>query len=260
MTSFNTKYMINEYKSDLGITIKNLGVKIQTDAPHISSLYDERTGGSCGGGIGFKPRRLEAIFENGRRLLYPVPAIDKLDDFIAKLTPGLIAGATPGNAGDEAICLNLLGEEWGMVPPSIGSPKQADAYNVVLGSIKKEAVNYKYKSDVTKIGEVRLSFAFQKNWVEDVIKCQKTGLDDPNTSASICTAGTGIKPRKLIMSTSYNNTQSFRGKSTGSRDVPVSIITSIKETAGKIENCSRCIGYVGETIPNVQLYYGGGII
>ena len=252
--------MIDEYKSDLGITIKNLGVKIQTDAPHIGSLYTARKGGGCGGGIGFKPRRLEAIFENGRRLLYPVPSIDKLDDFIAKLTPGLIAGAVPGNSSDEAICLHLLGEEWGMVPPSIGSPKQADAYNVVMGSIKKEAVNYKYKSDITKIGEIRLSFSFQTNWVKEVITCQKAGIDDPNSSSSICTAGSGIKPRKLIMSTSYNNTQSFKGKSTGSRDVPISKATDIKSTAGKIEKCSRCIGYVGESIPNVQLYYGGGIV
>ncbi|BAQ67070.1 hypothetical protein GM3709_3835 (plasmid) [Geminocystis sp. NIES-3709] len=252
--------MINEYVSDLGITIKNLGIKIQTGAPAIASIYQARAGGTCGGGIAFKPRRLEAIFEDGRKLLYPVGKVGDIQTVAARLMPGILSNIAPGEGDDEAICLNLLGEEWGQVPPSIAVPAQESLYTVVKGSIKKEAVNYEYVSDVSEIGTVRLSFAFQTNWVADIIECQKSGLSDPKTENTICTAGSGISPRKLIMSTGYNNDESFKGKSAGSRDVPVSARGSIVSTAQGIVECSRCIGYKGESVPNIQLYYGGGII
>ena len=253
MASFNTKYMINEYVTDFGITIKNLGVKIQTGAPKIANIYQERTGGTCGGGFDFKPRRLEAIFEDGRRLLYPVESIAKIQEIGATLMPSVLDGAIPGDAEDEAICLNLLGEEWGMIPPSIAVANQTTLYAVVKGSIKKQSVTYNYISDITELGTIKLSFNFQTNWVAEVITCQKKGIT-PLTGSQICTAGAGISPRKLIMSTAYTNDQSYRGRSTGSRDVPVADSSKLATVANDIKNCSRCIAYVGETIPNVQLF------
>lgn len=252
--------MINEYVTDFGITIKNLGVKIQTGAPKIANIYQERTGGTCGGGFDFKPRRLEAIFEDGRRLLYPIGKIGDLKSVAQQLQPGLLANAIPGESGDEAICLNLLGEEWGQVPPTIAQPKQKGLFNVVKGSIKKEAINYEYQSDISDIGTIRLSFNFQTNWVSKILECQKAGLRDAKSESSICTIGSGVTPRRLIMSTGYNNDESFKGRSTGSREVPVSGRSFIKATAESIEECSRCIGYRGESVPNVQLYFGGGLL
>lgn len=246
--------MINEYTTDFGTKIKNLGIRIQTDAPQIGALYQTRTGGTCGGGFDFKPRRLEAIFEDGRRLLYPVPNIDKIQDFGGALLPSLLDGIIPGDGSNEAICINLLGEEWGMIPPTIATANQTNLYTVVKGSIKKESVSYDYESDISEIGELKLSFSFQTNWVADVVECQKKGLKNPDAALNICTTGTGISPRKLIMGTAYNNDQSFKGKSTGARAVPVSVRNQIANVAEDIADCSRCIGYVGESIPNIQLF------
>jgi hypothetical protein len=273
MARINTDWMIEEYTDDFGRKYKNVFFKIQNGAPKLDSLYKARPAAlSCGGGLIFKPRALVVTFGDGRTLRYPVAAQNKIDDIVKELLPSAADNLTPGTGADEAVCINLDGEEWSLVPGSIfgGLSFKTTPYNNIPNRGKKETGTYSYQSDVDGLGKLTLGYSVEE-LPADLANCQKAGMAEIKSGRGICSASAlGIDPRHFVIQalwTADDNSILPGGKAGGNvrRRANVSgydenILPGSKkpqDVAKEIDKCAYCLGWKGESIRNLHNLVSG---
>lgn len=268
MALVDTRWMVGEYTDDFGNKYKNIFFKIQPGAPHMPVYYSARpTNLICGGNIPFRMRYLEARFNDGRTLRYPVPNTGLIDNITKSLKPSLLDETIPGEGADEAACINLVGEEWPNVPASVLGVTlnfKTSPYTNIPSRGTKETGTYTYLSDIPGVGKFTLTYRIEKD-PNDLNQCQKEGLAEIKETVGICSGGAlGIKPRHFIINALADNSNA---NLTGDkkirkviRNVNVSgydqnILPGAKlppQVAQAIDKCSYCFGWKGESVRNIQ--------
>jgi hypothetical protein len=240
--------------------------------------YQERAEGvSCGDTRLFKHRRLRVKFYNGATIEFPVARPDLIDDMVKIFKPSLLNSAIPGTGGDEAACIDLIGEKWNFVPPGLIGAKQDDFRTTSIkggdpeAGDKKTTYVYKYTSEVPTVGTITTGFPIH-NDSETIRNCQLEGMTDyelKDTSIVPCSAKTlGIKPRHFLIKSAleYDSNGFFIGGKTEKaviRMAPVSGDSNLlfsdkaKAVGKKLADCAFCLGWNGESVKNVHLLLSG---
>lgn len=277
MARISTQYMMEEYIDDFGNKYRNIPFKIQPNAPKVGAEempYVERPDSlSCGGGIPFTTRRLLVTFNDGRKLTYPVPKLSDLLIMIRQLKPSLVDKDIIGIGGDEAACIDLIGEKWNLVPPSVlGASLSFKTTPYIDIPIRgtKETGTYSYKSDFPSLGKIQLGYRIE-NQQAMLLKCQKEGMAEISTAKGICQGkALGVKPRHFIINAIAqtgndavlipDNLEVGITYSKVIRNVIVSgydpnILPGAKtpvEVAKVIDKCAYCLGWEGESIKGIH--------
>lgn len=252
--------MIAEYHSDIGgKTYKNVPFKIREG---LDACYPYPTAAkNCTCNIPFKMRALIATFGGA-----DVPGGSTAKECLTVRFP--IFGASALNvlelASDlkqcGAICIDLDGEEWGVVPPSI-IPYTPTFSLITLqtGSFtdKRNGRAQEYVSNgVGGKKPVKVAYDSDPSAFAALIDSCIGVLDNQ----AICEIS-DIMPRHLIArgnSTSGVEAPENKGRSIFSRKVPVKDVGDIVDCGTIIGNFAgiQCIGYKGESIKRVDLLLG----
>lgn len=243
MSRYDRSHMIATYVDDLGKEHKNQSFKIQGNAPLISAFYQARTKALCSGGKFFKFRHLLATFEDGRKLQYPVPDPANALDWAGQLV------------GAGALCIDLVGEEWGFIPKNlIPGDYRSGAYTGLPPRKTYNSVTFDYTPSTSGVDAVRLSTRIPTDNAE-LKECQEKGLEGMEEGAGICNAAGIIDPRRLIIQArsvdAFNSADFREGKVV--RNAIVSSPLAVVATGSEIVGCAECLGYRGESIPNIHV-------
>jgi hypothetical protein len=279
----NADFWIKEYVDDFGNKYPNYKFKISGVAPRFNdvkgaALYQERVQGvACGDTRLFKHRRLRVKFYNGATIEFPVARPDLIDDMVKILKPSLLNNAIPGAGGDEAACIDLIGEKWNFVPPGLIGASQSDFQTTPItngdpeAGDKKTTYVYKYVSEVPTVGEITTSFPIHDD-SETLRNCQLEGMTDyelKDTSIVPCSAKTlGVKPRHFLIKSAltFDSNGLFIG---GQQDKAVIRMAPVSGDSGllfsdkakavgkKLADCAYCLGWNGESVKNVHLLLSG---
>lgn len=251
MALVNTTYQISTYIDDFGREVKNVPIKFGDGAPNavLSQLYTPRTAEvSCGATNLFKLRRLRAVFIDGSTHEFPLP----------NRTPEAIEDALNLLLANEAACVSLIGEKWGLVPSTRfgGISFRGTPFTNIPSRGVKESVSYNYQSDFVG-GVLRTSTSIEKAPTE-LADCQKSGLDNAVVEGGgICSAaGLGLAPRKYIiqaLATKAGDPPDKIRRVTRQAIISERSSASIETAIAGIAPCAYCVGYQGESIDNLQL-------
>lgn len=255
MALVNATRMLPTYTDDFGTEYKNLNVKFGDDVPSavIEDLYDARTNIiSCAATSLFSPRALIATFEDGTKHRFP----------LASRTTADIETAVLLLKKNTAICIDLEGESWNLVPQTFFSEAtfKTTPFTDIPSEKVQESISFNYAPDIQAEGNVRLSTRVEKN-PTSLNNCQKSALDDAKIQGGgICSGKSlGISPRKYII-------QALAKKTGEGDDIPPrrvvrnAIVSSktaatLKSDIDGIAPCAYCVGYQGESVKNVHLLF-----
>lgn len=243
MSRYNTTRQIDIYEDDFGNTYRNVPFKIQLDAPLLTN-YGSRSAGACGGSLPFNTRRLVALFEDGRKLIYPVARESEVQQFAADLV------------GAGALCVDLVGEKWNILTgPAVGG--NLNYRNTPYTGLTPSKVyiigNYQYTSDLglTGLTTVRLPVRIPNDGAQELYSAQQACLTDFNTNNGVCAAGSIVKARHLIIQAQAVDTDTPDPKSV-IRKAYVSEKSSLSQCAIDAADAAFCLGYRGESIANIH--------
>mgnify|MGYP007093986896 CR=1 FL=1 len=230
MSRYNVSLMMETYTDDFGNEYSNIPVKIQKDAPEITTIYQARVNGLCAPAKFFKPRHLIATFTDGRKLKYPIDSEDSV-----------VATAIVLKA-EGAVCIDYVGERWNFIlGATVGGALEyrSEAYANLVASKDFETGSFAYTSALTIPGitTVRLPYRVPANDNADLKECQEKGLVGPEAATGICAAGGIIVPRFFTIRATADD----GGKV--ARKAKVSLKTSLKTTAIDIAGCAQCLSY-----------------
>jgi len=247
--------MLPTYTDDFGTEYKNLNVKFGDDAPTavIEDLYDARTNIiSCAATKLFSPRALVATFENGTQHRFPLAsrATDDIETAVLLLKK------------NAAVCIDLEGESWNLVPQTFfsGTTFRSTPFTDIPSEKVQESISFNYAPDIQASGNVRLSTRVEKN-PSSLNGCQKSALDDAKIQGGgICSGKSlGISPRKYIIQALAKKTG--EGDDVNPRRVVRNAIVSsklpatLKSDIDEIAPCAYCVGYQGESVKNIHLLF-----
>lgn len=255
MALVNATRMIGTYTDDFGNDYPNLNVKFGDDVPAtvIQTLYATRTNEvNCGATGLFTPRALIATFNTGVVHRFPLANRDhaSLEEAVNLLKD------------DEAVCIDLEGEKWSLVPQSFftGTTFRSAPFTDIPSEKVQESVSYDYTPDIQVSGTVRLSTRVEKTPTA-LNACQKSGLEDVQVQGGgICAGGgLGISPRRYIIQALATKA----GDPVGAKPrrvvrnaiVSDKIAANIKTAITEIAPCAYCVGYQGESVKNVHLLF-----
>lgn len=247
MSRYDTSHMIAEYEDDFGNKYKNVPFKIQLGAPYLT-YYASRSGGSCGGSLPFKTRRLVALFEDGRKLIYPVAK----ESEVKTVTQNLVAQG--------ALCVDLIGEKWGVLTgPVVGGDLnyRITPYNGLTASKTYIVGGYDYTSELglTGLETVRLPVRIPNDGSQELYSAQQGCLENFETSVGICSAGNLVKARHLIIQARAIDSDTTDPKSV-IRKAFVSVKGDLAQCATQSAEAAFCLGYQGESINNIHRLAG----
>lgn len=283
--------VIPEYKSDLFVggtdpTLTNDSKGIYNNVPFkiktgfadtcLPGRYQDNPGSICGGNTKlFSMRKLVATFgpntapgtsgKEGSKVEFPVDDIAGLKDDVADLK----------KCG--AVCIDLVGERWKIIPQSIGGQKiyTPDSTVIVLKfgqKIPSTSGKVNYKSDglsgTLNIGDGDLDVIATVKWESDptdFARLIEDCIGKPDTSKGCAIARSGFKHRRLVAigtsattdGTGADDQLTAKDKKVFRREVPVdrsgayplACITSFASFKG-----IQCWAYKGEDIKNIHLY------
>jgi hypothetical protein len=230
--------MIEEYTTDFGTKVKNLGIKILEGYADKVSEYTERTEENlCPSGNLFQPRALIATFEDGTKVKYP---IGDRSNLVARARELLSNGA---------VCIDYEGEYWPYVPSTLilGISYRSTPLGGFTNDGSKTTGTFNYQSDI--LGTVVQPFA---------IESEPAGLV---TTAIACLSGIVYGSGFCTSTRSLNiKARRFRGKGlvagtnrkTYSRDIKMSSPNPTNCGAANAPNY-YCLSYIGESIKNLHL-------
>jgi hypothetical protein len=257
MPLINTDYMVATYTDDFGKTYPNIPIKF-SDSVSGTLLtafgYALRSGVTvCGGNLPFQMRYLQAVFADGTSHQFPV------------FNRANIAARVASLKANDAICINLVGEQWNVLPPSITGEAsfKSTPYTDISPTGLKTSYSFTYSSDVLsatseEATEPTLTLKTSVETAPTALHdCQIAGLEDATAgSIGICSiAGVGIDPRKYII-----QALAKKGEETKFRRVVRQAIVSNEAAADilavveDVSSCAYCLGYRGESITNVHAF------
>ena len=237
MAKQNTSLQITSYRSDFGDLYSQLPVRFSANAPIPDNVYAERTGTCGGGGLPFSPRYLLASFDDGQ-YKYVVPRLTSIPTIVASL---LTLGAN---------CIDLFGEEWTTLPPSV-LPDNAEAFRTtpyaatdINGNGDKETGKFTYTSGV--LGAQRVGYTLESTNAT-LLGIQKTGMTEAVVGGlNSRPKNRIINPRKIILHAEVAD------GTTISRICPVSTVERIDAVIVAAAPAAFYLGYIGESTRRLQ--------
>jgi hypothetical protein len=255
MALINASRMIPNYTDDFGNDYKNLNVKFGDGAPTAvtDDFYDDRTSSiSCASTSLFSPRALIATFDDGTIHKFP----------LASRATGDIEDAVLLLKTNNAVCIDLEGESWTLVPQTFFATAtfKSTPFTDIPSEKVQESITFDYSSDIQASGTVKLTTRIETAPTA-LNTCQKSALESPQVqSGGICAGRSlGITPRKYIISALATKTgdpvtappRKVIRNAIVSTKVGATIITKITGIAP----CAYCVGYRGESVKNVHLLF-----
>ncbi|MDG2989488.1 hypothetical protein L3556_00860 [Candidatus Synechococcus calcipolaris G9] len=241
-----------EYKSDLIVngqlhTIKKLRFKMKEGKldPFTDCAQIEMPDSVCGSASILKPRAVVVTFNTGERIRFPIDEPSKVPTCIAVLS-----------ARDDVICVDLDGEEWRVIPPSLtgGGTPNATPYSLPTGAKSEKLTGgYDYTSDV--MGQVRYKYAVEllPDAISSVIL---TCLENTGPKDACTLPIPGFRPRHLTLKANRERTPGEPNSPMIARKVPVSSVTGVAECAEALAPLGLCLSYKGESIRNAHNLIG----
>jgi hypothetical protein len=254
MALINTSNQIKDYVDDFGTVYSSpIPLKFGDDVPAGALTlpgYENRTTFvSCSGGLPFTPRYMEALFINGSKHKFVIQ--NRTFEVLQQALTTLIAA--------NAICIDLVGESWSVVPPGIlgGSLTfKSSPFTDIPSSRVTQSVAYDYTPDVQTTGNLRFRTSIETNPTA-LNTCQKSALANTAVSGGgICSGSAlGITPRKWVIQALATKSDDPAGKSRSVRRnavVSTKEAAAIKSSVSGIVACAYCVGYQGESATSLQ--------
>lgn len=225
---------------------KKLPIKIregfQSDA---GSIYQAKTKAICNVSNLFTPRRLIATFHTdsnnakyGAKIIYPVPRTQD----IATMVNALKANG--------AACIDLEGEEWQYVPPTIGNYTiGSGSFTLSVGSTSpKTAGTIKGDSDVQGANQ-----NFKVRWETDPSALSSAISDcaGPFVTEEACFSSNLNVRKVIIYSVNQAGGKIVRSAPVAKKEDILDCIAAIMDVNGV-----HCVGYKGESAKRVDLLIG----
>lgn len=246
--------VVNQYISDIGNTAyDNVAFKQRFgfDDCNASLGYLEDVDTLCPPSKFFSMRYLKATFDDtalpgrrGAQIQFPVASPD----------PVAIQAAVTALKGCGAVCIDLIGERWTVVPPSIGNYTVGTA-QMVLGDdgqyADKRAGRAIYSSDALGAGQiVNVAYEIEPVALSGVIDGCIGAIDE----SSACLIA-GISPRRAIAKGSVQN--DANPKASFSRAAPIQSLAEVQNCISNVGNINfvQCVGYRGENIRRIDLLF-----
>jgi len=247
--------VVTQYTSDIaGTTYDNVGFKIRTgfdDCTTAIGAYDDSVDSLCPPSRFFAMRHLVATFDDGgtpgrrgSRIKFPVASPSTLD-----ITAAVLALKACG-----AVCIDLVGEKWTVVPPSIGG-YSAGADKMVLNNdgemADKKSGRILYSSDAAGANQlVNVAYEIEPVALSNAIDGCVGTLDE----SPACVLA-GIRPRRGIAKGAVVNADN--PKATFSRVAPIRALAEVQNCISTVGNLPfvQCMGYQGESIRRVDLLF-----
>lgn len=242
--------MMPEYYSDLNILYKNFRFKIKDAPTYVRAFgscgnYEAPLDLPCNTNFLLEPRKLIVTFKDGMKMEFPVykPAeVTKCAEKILK--------------HKDVICLDYEGEEWYVIPPTVGKYKPKKLNYELPRNEKAEKISgyAKYESDA--LGDTVVKFAVEK--APDAVS--KIGLAClPNREEPGCNFGAVIKGRHVIFKAKgaavKAGSEVFHQQKIV-RKFQVADLKDLCTCIRRLGNESECVGYKGESIRNLHLLLG----
>lgn len=228
---------IATYTSDLGIVYPNVRFKLKagrTDLVQGCEIYNDPEGICPSNGLIRRMRALIITMSDGEKVRFPISTSTNIAACVRALT---------SQSGVE--CIDLDGEEWGVVPPTIGGyTSYRGTYILGVGSkADKLTGSYDYTSDV--LGLVGDKYAVETDPEE--LSTQLIGCLASRRDKDRCVLGAGVKARHVIAiaNGAANSVIVRKGK--------VSTVDTVLSCISAVGNRALCMGYKGESIRNVHL-------
>ncbi|MDS3861030.1 hypothetical protein RIF25_09435 [Thermosynechococcaceae cyanobacterium BACA0444] len=191
-----------------------------------------------------KMRALIVTYKSGEKIRYPI-------DRAAKIVLCVRSLKTDQNV----ICIDLDGEEWGIVPPSLaGYTQKTEAYTLPTGvKSEKDTGSFDYTSEI--MGKIRYKFAIElepKAISDKALACLENAGGKDGCTIPI----PGFAPRYAVL-------KANRAKKAGEltdplivRKAPIASISKVMPCIKDLGSQGLCIGYKGESIKNLQNLVG----
>jgi hypothetical protein len=254
MALINTGKQVIDYVDDFGTVYANpIPLKFGDDVPSGAlSLpgYEDRTSViSCSGGLPFTPRYMEALFSDGSKHKF----------VIQNRTFEILQQALTTLKGAGALCVNLVGESWSVVPSGLlqsGLTFRSAPFTDIPSSRISQSVAFDYTPDIQTSGTLRLRTSIETNPTA-LNTCQKSALANTAVSGGgICSGGSlGLTPRKWkiqALATKANDPPDKTRRVVRNAIVSTKTPAAIKSSVTGIAGCSYCVGYDGESVTNLQ--------
>ncbi len=244
---------VKEYWSDLsdnGGALKYPKVRFKIKEGKESKAADcadiEIPDSVCAPATLLKMRALVVTFKSGEKIRFPV-------DRAAKIV--LCTRALKND--NDVVCIDLDGEEWGIVPPSLAGYKQnSTAYSLPTDAKSaKDTGGFDYTSEV--MGKIRYKFAIEIS-PSAISGAALACLDNVGAKDGCTIPIPGFQPRYIVL-------KANRSKKPGEPNSPLIVRKATVATLSKVMACAKamgdlglCIGYKGESIKNLQNLVGDG--
>lgn len=238
-----TPLVMQNYTDDLGRSYENVKFKIKTEysSGPTATLFGYRLPENqvCATARFFAPRYLLASFSvNGRpeKIKFPVPRTEQIE-------PGLRALKQI-----RAVCVDLVGEKWSLIPPSLGYTPSNPTYTLPQDSSKTSGT-FRYQSDVLG-SNLRAKFAVEI--APDALSTQiLNAFCMPDIQENDICAATfeGFQTRRFVATAKNENGGSIV------RQAPLTSLAGVPTCLGQIGARASCVGYLGESVKNLQDYF-----
>lgn len=237
------------YTDDFGKEYENYKLKFERGQLEKADVgfYQDRGDGkavTCGTASYFKPRRIKAVFTDGKSIELPIPTLGDVKSTAEQLL-----------ANTDIACLSLLGEQWRVIPAGILGGEYANDGLAGADKPSTEKIRYEYKLD----GGSQIIRAISiEEAPSELADAQKSCITQVSGGVSIvCTVGGGIEPRHFK---GYRVNTSTDGKFGRKIIVSDNSESDIKSCGANVMNAFNCLGYQGETIANLADFYSGQAI
>lgn len=246
--------VVGQYISDIANTpYDNVGFKQRAGFEDCNATfgYLEGVTNLCPPSSLFKMRYLKATFEDGgtpgrrgSQIQFPVNSPDPVS-IEADVTALKACGA---------VCIDLIGERWTVVPPSLGNYTVGTDQMVLDNDgefADKRAGRAIYSSDALGANQiVNVAYEIEPVALSSVID----GCVGPIDEQAACLIA-GISPRRAIAKGSVAN--ATNPKATFSRAAPIRILSEVQDCISNVGNLPfvQCVGYRGENIRRIDLLF-----
>ena len=231
---------LETYTTDLGFAYGDVKFKLKRGRGELNvdngcGTYLPSVRGVCASpNRFFKMRALIVTMVDGEKVRLPISTVDRIVACVQALK---------GN--EDVACIDLDGEEWGVIPPTLGGyTTNNTVYQLPTGS-KSEKFNgaYDYTSDVLGLSVDK--YAIEQN--PESISLQLLECLANRREKDRCILTAGVRARHIVVIANGSNNSAIVRK--GKVSTLADVLTCVQGLTDRV----LCIGYKGESIKNVDL-------